>query len=146
MMASRPLVRGSNDSDVLSSFVEEEIVVGSVGDSSDIYGGQVADSEPEVVESPTEQMIVDHGAQRKAPVNGVTSRKVGGDILGLADEDDMGEKHLIIRRGEVSQEQPLIQVETRKPEPIPEPAQAFEPLALDADNDCLLYTSDAADD
>ena len=26
MMASRPLIRGSNDSDVLSSFVEEEII------------------------------------------------------------------------------------------------------------------------
>ena len=96
-MAARPLVRGSNDTDVLSAFVEEEIVVSSVGESSDIYADRAAEKAATEAEAAAEAtMIVARG--RAESGNGADSDAVSGDILGLSDEDDIGERFLVIKR------------------------------------------------
>ncbi len=96
-MAARPLVRGSNDTDVLSAFVEEEIVVSSVGESSDIYADRAAEKAAAEAEAAAEDtMIVARG--RAESGNGADSDAVSGDILGLSDEDDIGERFLVIKR------------------------------------------------
>ena len=96
-MAARPLVRGSNDTDVLSAFVEEEIVVSSVGESSDIYADRAAEKAAAEAEAAAQDtMIVARG--RVDGGNSADSDAVSGDILGLSDEDDIGERFLVIKR------------------------------------------------
>ena len=145
MMASRPLVRGSNDTEVLSAFVEEEIVIGSVGDSSDIYSGTAVEQHAAQSESAPDQMIVDHSAQRKMQSNSAASRKVSGDILGLSDEDDMGERHLMIRKAAAPAEPSRLASatsEAAETPAIPAPAETAAALPEEPVNDSPEHTEE----
>lgn len=98
--AGRPLVRGNAGSDDLASYVEEEIVISSAEAGSDIYHRK---EDPVVVESPRpardEVMAIDFSRRRdEAPNNSSDAIAEGVDILGLAGDDDIGEKFVAIKR------------------------------------------------
>jgi len=100
-VAARPLIRGNAHSDDLASYVDEEIVISSESASSDIYGRKPQsnrDDAPAVNRDAV--MAIDFSRARgDAEVPAVTARvDEGVDILGLAVDDDMGEKYLAIKR------------------------------------------------
>jgi chemotaxis protein histidine kinase CheA len=99
-VAGRPLVRGHADSDELSSYVAEEIVLSSDSERSDIYADIPDDSTADAeVELSGAAMAVDYSRrehdQSTVPTVVVTD---GSDILALAEDDDMGEAFLAIKR------------------------------------------------
>ena len=102
-MASRPMARGDSEFDSLDSFVEEEIVIGSVGDSSDIYSKRVEPDQSLAGQNTGFQSVplpiarVKPGNDNTA-VNSSISLDEGADLLGLIEQDDMGEKPLVIQR------------------------------------------------
>ena len=101
-VAMRPLVRGNAASDDLATYVAEEIVISSESEKSDIYAE--ADDQAEqsdVVEQSGESMAVDYSQwQQPLDTQGQIDARVGegADILGLSDQDDMGERFLSIKR------------------------------------------------
>ena len=99
-VASRPLVRGNAASDDLDSYIEEEIVISSDSERSDIYGSNDQDEreDPDATDA-HEVMAVDY-SHRKNATGPVTAPSFddGSDILGLASEDDIGEKFLSVKR------------------------------------------------
>ncbi len=99
-VAGRPLVRGNANRDDLSTYVEEEIVVSSAGAGPDIYSrnesGPVSES-PRIARDAF--MAVDFSGRRSGVDTGFTTDvEEGADILGLAGEDDIGEKFVAIKR------------------------------------------------
>ena len=102
-MAARPMARGDSEFDSLSSFVEEEIVLGSVGDSSDIYSKTVEPQESVAGQNTDFQSVPMPIARAKpgiqnAKISSSISLDEGADLLGLIEHDDMGEKPLVIQR------------------------------------------------
>ena len=99
-VAGRPLVRGNAAGDDLASYVEEEIVVSSAGAGADIYNRQEATSE--VASSRMVRdgfMAIDFSSGRDGLQGGNTVHvEEGADILGLAGDDDIGEKFVSIKR------------------------------------------------
>jgi chemosensory pili system protein ChpA (sensor histidine kinase/response regulator) len=99
-VAARPLVRGNAHSDELSTYVNEEIVMSSDSERSDIYADIPDDSAADAeVDLSGAAMAVDYSHRESA--DGTVSTAVvtdGSDILGLAEEDDMGEAFLSIKR------------------------------------------------
>jgi chemotaxis protein histidine kinase CheA len=102
-VAGRPMTRGRAGADDLLNYVEEEIVISSENQSSDIYAlDPSADrgrSEQEGLSSAGESMAIDYSSRRTGEelAPGVELEE-GSDILGLTDDDDMGEKFLVIKR------------------------------------------------
>jgi len=102
-MAARPMARGDSEFDSLSSYVEEEIVIGSVGDSSDIYSKTVEPEESFAGHNTGFQSVPMPIARAKPGINTAKitssiSLDEGADLLGLIEHDDMGEKPLVIQR------------------------------------------------
>ncbi len=98
-VASRPLTRGNAASDDLTNYVDEEIVISSESSTSDIYHKQ--EEAPGAVQSAANSgfMAVDYSRERSAKLSHAVAKVDDGtDILGLASEDDIGEKHLKIQR------------------------------------------------
>ncbi len=101
-VARRPMTRGAVGADDLENYIEEEIVISSETQSSDIYASNTTNSaakeardssaveEPMAIDfsrsSPTDTADLDAGASE------------GLDILGLADDDEIGEKYFVIKR------------------------------------------------
>ena len=99
-VAGRPLVRGNAASDDLASYVEEEIVVSSAGAGADIYNRQQATSEVAPARMARDGfMAIDFSSGREG-LQGSNGNHVeeGADILGLAGDDDIGEKFVSIKR------------------------------------------------
>jgi chemotaxis protein histidine kinase CheA len=98
-VAARPLERGHGGGDDLSNYVAEEIVISSDNTVGDIYagdsgdGGQSADGQHESL------MAIDYSSDNRG-AGDKSARGVdeGTDILGLAGDDDIGEKFLSIKR------------------------------------------------
>lgn len=101
-VASRPMIRGSAGADNLENYIDEEIVISSDDLASDIYKGSPsaagANSRPEAPVS-DENMAIDFSRPGDARWASVSASVAEGlDILGLDDNDDIGEKFLVIRR------------------------------------------------
>ncbi|HEY6130876.1 MAG TPA: response regulator [Halioglobus sp.] len=99
-VAARPLVRGHANSDDLASYVDEEIVISSDNSLGDIYSrkDEIAVEEPAKIKR-EEVMAIDFSRRRDGEGINLASRVAeGADILGLAGEDDIGEKFLSIKR------------------------------------------------
>ncbi|CAA0121856.1 Gliding motility regulatory protein [Halioglobus japonicus] len=99
-VAGRPLVRGNASSDDLASYVEEEIVVSSAGAGADIYNrNDAAESVQSARMVRDEFMAVDFSLGRPGE-EAKFARHVeeGADILGLAGDDDIGEKFVSLKR------------------------------------------------
>jgi chemotaxis protein histidine kinase CheA len=102
-VAARPMTRGKAGADDYDTYVEEEIVISSETQSSDIYASESAGLEagndrdepraPEVMAIDFSRKSADDAAALKAG-----SLHEGQDILGLAADDDMGEKYLVVKR------------------------------------------------
>ncbi len=99
-VAHRPLSRGRAGADDISAYVGEEIVISSdVQSGSDIYGGTESASVGRGrVDEAAEIMAIDYsqevGAARSADAEAID----GADLLGLSEDDDIGEKFLVIKR------------------------------------------------
>jgi len=103
LMANRPMARGDTEADSLETFVEEEIVLGSVGESSDIYnnGSDVQSTLVDVQHEATyEAVAIAHGQSSSTSLQQDNGFGIddGSDFLGLTDDDDMGEKPLVLQR------------------------------------------------
>lgn len=100
-VASRPMFRGSTTSDDLSNYVAEEIVISSEGEKSDIYSADQRSSVSDADESGAEEcMAVDYSTGWQVVEHELLDQVVceGEDILGLAADDDIGEKFIAIKR------------------------------------------------
>lgn len=95
-MAARPMFGGNQQADSLEGFVEEEIVLSSVGETSDIYQ---APEEPKAHRGQldTVAVVINPNAQAKTSSPSLELDE-GLDILGLDDNDDIGDKPLVIKR------------------------------------------------
>jgi len=98
-MAARPMFRGSDSGDDLANYVDEEIVISSDNAQGDIYGASADADSQESKRTEELAMAVDHSRRSVADdVNTDASVDEGSDILGLAYDDDMGEKFFSIKR------------------------------------------------
>lgn len=97
-VAGRPLVRGNDAGDDLASYVGEEIVISSEG-ASDIYNDNGAEDDSDAAEARPESMALDFSRGREQSA-GQQKRSVdeGTDILGLQNDDDIGETYLTLKR------------------------------------------------
>jgi chemotaxis protein histidine kinase CheA len=99
-VAGRPLVRGNASSDDLESYVDEEIVFSAAGAGVDIYSRKETLAAAEPTRSVRDEfMAVDYSRKREdAGANFYAHVEEGADILGLAGDDDIGEKFMSIQR------------------------------------------------
>lgn len=106
-IAARPMTRGRAGADEFDSYVAEEIVISSEGTQSDIYSGFEVE-EPEDDLGIEEIMALDFSHRNHA--NGsqhLPQVEDGADILGLEDDDDIGDTYLVVKR--VKREEPAAQ-------------------------------------
>ncbi len=110
-LANRPMERGAGQDAGFAGLVEEEIIMTGAAGEFDIYSDE-QDRPPvqEAPKSPAPFAVVDHTVLHARDLGDVLDLGEGTDILGLAEEDDMGEKHLVLKK-----------VQVQKPEP-PQPA------------------------
>lgn len=99
-VAARPLIRGHANSDDLASYVEEEIVISSENALGDIYSRKDSQDAAEVAEVRREEVMAIDFSYGRDDMDFPIASEVdeGADILGLAGDDDIGEKFLSIRR------------------------------------------------
>lgn len=117
-VANRPMFGGQAGADDLSGFMTEEIVLTAPGESRDIYSRDLGDADPAATpERNGSHMALDHSASKSSgPAVPARSLDEGSDILGLADEDDIGERFVVIQKSRP------------QPEPVAEtPAVSLEP-------------------
>ncbi len=98
-VARRPMTRGAVGADDLASYVDEEIVISSEAQGSDIYVSNSPAPSARNDRENQELMAIDFS--RPSPADAAdpqTGLKEGLDILGLAEQDDIGEKFLVIKR------------------------------------------------
>ena len=99
-VATRPLIRGNATSDDLATYIGEEIVISTASERSDIYAEVDEQTEHgDADEQSGESMAVDY-SQWQQPCAEQAEAQVGegADILGLSDEDDIGERFLSVKR------------------------------------------------
>tara|TARA_R110002110_G_scaffold362241_1_gene572026 strand:- start:91622 stop:96478 length:4857 start_codon:yes stop_codon:yes gene_type:complete len=140
-VAARPLSRGNASSDDLTSMVDEEIVISSDNQSGSIYTSiedAVSASDSAGHATAIGAMAIDFSRHRK-PTNGNSAASVedGADILGLSDDDDIGEKFLSIKRvkSQIAAGASQVDAEAVPPEPASEnhiAANAMDQAAADA--------------
>jgi chemosensory pili system protein ChpA (sensor histidine kinase/response regulator) len=100
-VASRPMFCGSTTSDDLTSYVAEEIVISSEGEKSDIYSADQRNGVSDEDETSSDEcMAVDYSTGWQVVEHELLDQVVseGEDILGLAADDDIGEKFIAIKR------------------------------------------------
>ena len=101
-VASRPMIRGAAGADDLENYIEEEIVISSEGQASDIYSDSLSatnGAEQARGQAPEENMAIDFSRPEPSRRDKISAAVAEGlDILGLDDDDDIGEKFLVIRR------------------------------------------------
>ncbi len=101
-VARRPMTRGATGADDMETYVNEEIIMSSETQSGDIYASMPASpsaARTQRQESASEPMAVDYS--RRSEVTSVATGGVvseGADILGLAEDDDIGEKYLSVKK------------------------------------------------
>jgi chemotaxis protein histidine kinase CheA len=140
-VAGRPLFRGNTASDDLATYVDEEIVISSESEQSDIYRDDAELAVEQVdAESEVESMAIDFSRRESGHVE-VDASLVsdGADILGLADDDDMGEKFLSIKRVKHSVSEPVVQEAVELSE-APIPMLVDVPAGQEVANESLEQT------
>ena len=106
-VARRPMTRGATGADDMETYVDEEIVMSSETRGGDIYASMP--SSPSAArahrqESASEPMAIDYS--RRPEMASVTTGGAvseGADILGLAEDDDIGEKYLTVKKASCEQ-------------------------------------------
>lgn len=98
-IASRPMVRGRAGADDFDSYVGEEIVISSEVGGSDIYSADSSVDEIDEDQDIEESMALDFSLRDGAAEElAHLSVEDGSDILGLEDEDDIGDTFLVVKR------------------------------------------------
>ncbi len=98
-IASRPMVRGRAGADDFDSYVGEEIVISSDVGGSDIYAADSPSEEISEDQDIEESMALDFSLRDgMADENAHLKVEDGSDILGLEDEDDIGDTFLVVKR------------------------------------------------
>jgi len=128
-VAGRPMFRGNAASDDLATYVDEEIVISSDNERSDIYADKRDEPAEDVSGAESgEAMAIDY-SQRGHQANSEATSLVddGSDILGLSTDDDIGEKFLTIKRVKASHQ---VQEEDAAAEAAPgeQPQAADKPV------------------
>ncbi|QFU75034.1 hybrid sensor histidine kinase/response regulator [Halioglobus maricola] len=139
-IAARPMQRGRDGADSFDAYVGEEVVMSSDSASGDIYqDSPSADlSEDLNIE---EVMALDFSRDEELGVfEGKIDVADGDDILGLEEDDDIGETYLTVKRvkkgveAEVAQPAPVAPVQEAPPE---EPAPVAAEAAIDTQSDSV---------
>ncbi|PLW70320.1 hybrid sensor histidine kinase/response regulator [Pseudohalioglobus lutimaris] len=105
--AARPMTRGRTGADDLDTYISEEIVLSEDGNTNANGSAGDEDGEDAALDG---LMAIDFSRQDEID-NESQSAAVddGSDILGLADEDDMGESFLVVKRvPKAAQEKPAV--------------------------------------
>lgn len=132
-IAARPMVRGRAGADDFDSYVGEEIVISSEGTSSDIYTSREDnvgfDEELDIEENMALDFSVRASGQFPERFAEVAD---GEDILGLEDDDDIGETYMVVKR--VKRDVPAEPAAAPQPVPVqdrsPEPPRAEDGIQL----------------
>lgn len=98
-VAARPMIRGRAGADDLSSYVGEEIVLGEE-EGSGTGHSSADDFEQAEFDS---LMTVEFSRDATVVEEGLLDVEEGSDILGLEEDDDMGEHYLVVKRVKRSQ-------------------------------------------
>ena len=96
-MAARPMF-SSGRSDDLAGFVEEEIVMSSVGESSDIYQPDVTTAMQFKKPARVGGSVVINPNFQRDQAEEVTDIDESVDIFDLSEDDDIGERPLVLQR------------------------------------------------
>jgi len=119
-IAARPMVRGRAGADDFDSYVDEEIVISS-DSGSDIYTSSPVSNEDQQADDAMgfdEPMALDFSQRHFGDVgsNGIDIAD-GSDILGLEDDDDIGDTFLVVKRSRkaATAGQPVATTETVSP-------------------------------
>lgn len=142
-VASRPMFRGSTTSDDLSTYVAEEIVISSEGEKSDIYSADQRNSVSDEDETGSEEcMAVDYSTGWQVVDHELLDQVVaeGEDILGLAADDDIGEKFVAIKRVKRSSDEAAVAVAV----PAPDDNIVADAAAHSPEVDAVAAAPDAA--
>ena len=101
-VARRPMIRGATGADDLEAYIDEEIVISSETQSSDIYTDNASVSSTRGArdsQSAGDPMAIDYSRPAADSTVGSEAGVAEGiDILGLAEDDEMGEKFFVIKR------------------------------------------------
>ncbi len=126
-VAARPMIRGRAGADDLSTYVGEEIVLGEPGSN---MGGSADDEMADAVDDHSADfdalMAVDFSREVNDAEEGLLDVEEGSDILGLEENDDIGEHYLVVKRVKRNQEEdasaPVAAAEVSGQAPVPQPA------------------------
>ncbi|RLQ23785.1 response regulator [Seongchinamella sediminis] len=135
-VAARPMVRGRAGADDLDTYIGEEIVLSEPG-GNDIYSTS-ASAETDTAQAKEEEafeglMAIEFSRASNEEAEGLATNVVdGSDILGLQDDDDIGDSYLVVKRvkkAATADPQPEIAAAAEpaplvEAEPVPEPSLA----------------------
>ncbi|MFK8047242.1 MAG: response regulator [Halioglobus sp.] len=144
-IANRPMFGGEGTSDDLSCFVSEEIVLSETG-STDIFGGSESPTAASGSESAVPlgfSMAVDRsGASQVDGDSAANSIEEGFDILGLDEEDDIGERHVVIQKNPTKKRKKTLRAVTTANAPIEKAEAAVSSDATEQSESKLAIDSD----
>ncbi|WP_165954149.1 hybrid sensor histidine kinase/response regulator [Seongchinamella unica] len=131
-VAARPMVRGRAGADDLDTYIGEEIVLSEAG-GNDIYNGggettQLQEAEEDAFEG---LMAIEFSRVSNEEAEGLATNVVdGSDILGLEDDDDIGDSYLVVKRvKKVAPQQ--VQPGPAIAEPLAAGPAEVEPIAIE---------------
>ncbi len=130
-VAARPMIRGRAGADDLDTYIGEEIVLSEAG-GSDIYSSGTDDDQAKSEEEEAFEglMAVEFSRASNEEAEGLATNVVdGSDILGLDDDDDIGDAYLVVKRVK----KPTLVAEPTNPA-VDNEADAEEPLAPATEN------------
>ncbi len=133
-IAARPMVRGRAGADDFDSYVAEEIVISSEGTSSDIYTAYEDnagfDDDLDIEESMALDFSVRANGQSPDQFPEIAD---GADILGLEEDDDIGDTYMVVKRvkRDVPEEDAAVRQEMSKQAGSPEPPRAEDAIQVE---------------
>lgn len=98
-VAARPMTRGRIGADDLDTYIGEEIVLSETG-GNDIYTHSAVEENADIEEDAFEGlMAIEFSRVSNEEAEGLAENvQDGSDILGLKDDDDIGDSHLVVKR------------------------------------------------
>ncbi|MEP4147375.1 MAG: response regulator [Halioglobus sp.] len=133
-VAARPMTRGRAGADDLDTYIGEEIVLSEPGGGNDIYGSGAVEETPSSEEEAFDGlMAIEFSRASNEEAEGLAENvQDGSDILGLEDDDDIGDSYLVVKR--VKKPAVLVEIEPSAPAAldeatVTEEAEITPPLA-----------------
>ena len=141
-VAARPMTRGRTDADDLDTYISEEIVL-SENDSGNLYNGS---NDIAAEEKAFEGLMAIDFSRQEVEESGAEVAAVddGSDILGLAEEDDIGDSYLVVKR--VPRETPVVVPGKDGAAASESPVEQVEPVAPEISVEADLPEADAPEE